>query len=134
MAAKRYRCTNCGTEFVADKPACATCAIDATTDPQAAHVIHALVVVHYDPPHAKIKGRGRGHHACDPSQRVGKKGRATGEARNVNCDACKATPAFQDAVKAGALDSRFMHEEDEIIGVSVNGAVTAKKADCENCG
>lgn len=130
--ARRYRCTNCNTEFAADKPACATCDIDATTDPQAAHVIHPLVLIHYDPPHPKIKNRGRGRRACDPKVPVGK-GRASGEARAVNCDACKATEVFQDAVKAGALNTSFLDSEDEIVGVSVKGVITAKKADCENC-
>lgn len=132
--AKRYRCINCGNEFVSEKRACVTCALDAATDPQAAHVIFPLVLLHYDPPHPKIKGRGRGHRACDPTTPI-TKGRGSGEARQVNCDACKATAAFRDAVKAGALETEFLASEDEIVSVSPAGVIiTAKKEGCTDCG
>lgn len=131
--AKRYRCSNCGTDFVADKPACAKCDIDATTDPQAIGVIHPLATIHYDPPHPKIKLRGKGHRACDTKTHIGR-GKGTGEASVVNCEACKATPAYQAAVAAGALDVAMRDGEDEIVSPMPNaaGGVTTE-GDC-GCG
>lgn len=130
--AKRYRCTNCGTDFVADKPACAKCDIDATTDPQATGIIHPLVTIHYDPPHAKIKGRGLGHRACAPTTHIGR-GRGTGEASVVNCEACKATVAYRDAVAKGALSVSIADGEDEIVApvhAASDGGGVKTEGDC----
>lgn len=128
--ARRYRCTNCNTEFVAERPACAKCEIDPTTDPRAIGVIHPLATIHYDPPHPKIKRRGLGHRACDPSKHIGR-GRGTGEASVVNCEACKATAAFQAAVKRGELEVGFREEDDEVIlPAHIAGVQVADDADC----
>lgn len=129
--AKRYRCTNCGTDFVAEKPACTKCDIDATTDPQVVGVIHPLATLHFDPPHPKIKRRGRGHRACDPSTHISK-GRGTGEPSVVNCEACRQTEAYRDAVKAGALSVSIADGEDEFVPMP-SGAVTGVKAEGD-CG
>lgn len=129
---KRYRCTNCNTDFVADKPACANCDIDPATDPRAVGIIHPLVTIHYDPPHPKIKRRGLGHRACDPSKPIGA-GRGSGEPGSVNCEACKATPAYQAAVKAGALDVGFREEDNEVVAINAAGVVVTGEHDC-GCG
>lgn len=131
--ARRYRCLNCNTEFVADKPACAGCDIDGSTDPVAKNVIVPLVVIHYDPPHPKIKNRGRGHRACDPHVPIGK-GRGSGEPAVVNCEACQATTVFQEAVQAGALNSAFLETEEEIVHANTAGVIIANKAGDCGCG
>lgn len=130
--AKRYRCTNCGTDFVAEKPACVKCEIDATTDTQALGIIHPLATLHFDPPHPKIKRRGLGHRACDPKTHIGK-GRGTGEASVVNCEACKQTEAYLEAVRAGALDVALREGEDEIVTLPSSGVKTEGDCDC-GCG
>ncbi len=112
--ARRYRCLNCHTDFVAEQPVCAKCGIDPATDPRAAGIIQPLATIHYDPPHPRIKFRGMGHRACDPTKPIGT-GRGTGEPRVVNCEACKATVAFQEAVARGALEGGFLESDDEVI-------------------
>lgn len=131
--ARRYRCTNCGNEFVSERQACVACDIDATHDPVAKRAILPLALIHYDPPHPKIQGRHTNMRACDPKTPIGK-GRGTGEARHVNCDACKATPAYQQAVQRGELNTDFLDSEDEIVTVGVQGVVITKPvADCPDC-
>lgn len=115
--AKRYRCTNCGTSFVADRPTCAKCDIDASTDQRAAGVIHSLCTIHFDPPHPKIRFRGLGHPACNPSRGIhGLRG--TGEPSVVNCEACRATEAWKQAY-AAAGDAEFLGSEDEVVQLPV---------------
>lgn len=130
--AKRYRCINCGNEFIADKPACSTCQIDPATDPRAVGIIHSLATIHFDPPHPRIRHRGLGVRACDPSVSISR-GRGTGEARVVNCDACKATLAFHEAVQKGALDGGFLEDDDEQVISTPAGVVLTGEKDC-GCG
>ena len=136
--AKRFRCTNCqpAHEFVSEKRACPVCGIDATKDKKAATYIHPLRLHHYDPPHPKIKSAALNVLACDPTKRIGHNGSmGSGEAARVDCPACMESQAYKDAVKAGALQTDFLESEDEIIGVSTNGSITAAKhTDCPDCG
>jgi hypothetical protein len=126
--ARRYRCMNCGTDFVAETPSCARCGIDPATDPRAAGVIHPIATIHYDPPHPRIRFRGLGHRACDPTKHIGT-GRGSGEPSVVNCEACRATPAFQAAVRKGALVVSFLESEDEVL-LPPAGVAETGEGDC----
>jgi hypothetical protein len=103
-----YRCLNCKGEFQADKPACAACELDATTNPRDAQYIVELAVIHYDPP-TRIAGRGKNVAACDPKIRVGLRAGAgpgamlSGEKGAVTCPACKASEAFTADADPGML-------------------------------
>ena len=91
-----WRCLNCKAEFQADKPVCAACELDPTTDPRAADLFRAIEVIHFDPP-TRVPGVGRNHAACDPKVRYGANRMFTGEPGSVTCPACKASPAFAAA-------------------------------------
>ncbi|HYH63262.1 MAG TPA: hypothetical protein VD866_01045 [Urbifossiella sp.] len=94
-----YRCFNC--DKVADHPApgkCVPCGLDPATDPRADSIVIKLETIHFDPPHATVKGWGLGHAACDPTKKVGTADmRATGERDHVNCPRCRESAAFAAA-------------------------------------
>lgn len=93
-----YRCANCGNEAEHAAPKCEPCGLDPKADPRDAQLLIELVTIHFDPPHAKVTGRGLGHAACDASKKVGRgPDRFTGERDVVNCAACKASEPFNAA-------------------------------------
>ncbi len=93
-----YRCFNCDAVAEHPTPKCVPCGLDPATEPRAEAVIVQLETIHFDPPHATVKGWGLGHAACDPKLAIKTVNiKATGERAHVNCPACKATPAFAAA-------------------------------------
>lgn len=126
--ARRYRCTNCGAEFVGERPACVTCDIDPATDHRAVGVVQPIATIHFDPPHPKIRHRGLGHRACDPATHIGK-GRGTAEPSVVNCEMCKETEAYKAAVKKGGLRVSFHEDDDEEITMPI-GVKATGTGDC----
>lgn len=88
-----WYCFNCSTEFQSPRDLCPNCKADGQ-DPRAKGVIAPRKVIHFDPPHAYLHGKGLGFHACDPKAQVGTKGmQASGDIRCVNCPACIASAA-----------------------------------------
>lgn len=87
-----YRCLNCLRE--AESPTCEPCGLDSAKDPKDARSIVELCILHFDPPHPTVRGRGLGHAACDPRMKVGTGAMYTGEKSVVNCPACKESSAF----------------------------------------
>lgn len=93
-----YRCDNCGNEAEHATPKCVPCGLDPKADPRDAASLTELQTIHFDPPHATVKGRGLGVAACDPKLRVGAPACvATGERAHVTCPKCKAAPAYAAA-------------------------------------
>lgn len=97
-----YRCANCQEE--AEHPApgkCLPCGLDAKEEPRDAASLVELAVIHFDPPHKAIKGRGKGHAACNPKLKIGRGvAHATGEREHVTCPGCKFSTAFGEALDA----------------------------------
>jgi hypothetical protein len=95
-----WLCFNCQPqhEFDGGKGICPKCGADHD-DPKSRGAVAPRVVIHFDPPHAVLQGRGIGCYACDPTKAVGSQGtRATGDPRVVNCPACKLTTAWKAAI------------------------------------
>ncbi len=91
-----WHCFNCSTDFAAVRDLCPKCGADGK-DPKAGGCIAPRTVIHLDPPHATLRNRGTGAHACDPTVQVGTQGmRASGEITAVNCPACLASKAGQE--------------------------------------
>lgn len=90
-----WLCFNCEPQnkFQGPKPICPGCGADGN-DPKSGGCIAPRVVIHFDPPHPVLKGKGLNTHACDTATRVGTKGmQASGDVRAVNCPACLASEA-----------------------------------------
>lgn len=95
-----YRCTNCKREAEHPAPRCEPCGLDPARDPRDAPLVVELAAIHFDPPHATVKGRGLGHAACDPANprlKVGVGAAFTGEREHVTCPACRASAAYAAA-------------------------------------
>ena len=117
--ARLWRCTNCGRTFESDRAACETCGIDQAQDGRLAGIVVPIVTLHYDPPHPKVRNRGRGHLACDPKRPVAGS-RATGEPSVVNCPRCRETEDWKRAA-AAAGTPEFHSESDETVELSPAG-------------
>jgi hypothetical protein len=102
-----YRCANCRRVAEHPAPRCEPCGLDPAADPRDATYLAELAVVHFDPPHRTVFGRGLGHAACDPKTRVGVGASFTGERDHVTCPACRAAAAFAAAagVPVGPADT-----------------------------
>lgn len=92
-------CWNCtdemgrpGKKFEADAPVC-PCGVDGNK-PEMTGYIAKCEVIHFDPPHPVLKGRGMRRRVCDdkPIHEAG--GLASGHPAAVNCGACKRTPEY----------------------------------------
>jgi rubredoxin len=102
---KRWRCTNCRHDFKAaaapgSSPACPECGISPADHPRFASLIIELKTVHFDPP-SRVKGIGLNRPACKPKAPLGSlfgNGMGSGEPTDVNCEACRATKEWQDAM------------------------------------
>lgn len=106
-----WKCYNCeivhgvngGRNFEAEFPVCPVCKADGRTH-RGRNAVVARVVLHFDPP-TECYGFGHNVLACDPTvQILGNKNslRATGDHREVTCEACKATKVFKAAAEGGA--------------------------------
>ena len=118
----RYRCSNCGKEFVSESPKC-VCGVDPATDPRHAALLTELATIHYDPP-SGIGSLGVGTLACNPARKVAGS-RATGVPAVVNCERCRATDAWKTAHRAEG-DPEFVPSEDEKVSVTPKGVVTTE--------
>jgi hypothetical protein len=94
---RRFRCYNCAPphEFASELPVCPECSADARRPIEHDYIV-PLVTIHFDPPHAVLRGRGQGIMACrgeswPPGTSV------SGETAVVTCSACRETEAFQVA-------------------------------------
>lgn len=92
---KRFRCYNCTHEFIAKEPLCLKCGLDGREPRYATHVVE-IKTIHYDPP-SKVYGVGMGCRACDQNTPINR-GRGTGIAKIVNCDACKESAEWKQAM------------------------------------
>lgn len=96
---RNQRCSTAGPaerpsfEFEADAPTCPKCGVDKR-QPDGLHVIAAVAVIHYDPPHERVDGRGRNTLACQPKRPVMGL-HATGETARVNCPRCRDTDVYK---------------------------------------
>lgn len=95
---KLWKCYNCetpigviGYDFESDVPVCPKCGLDGR-DPVMASRMTERVVIHFDPPHPIMRGRGINKRACDGKPIHG--GYAVGEPANVTCPECKTSDAF----------------------------------------
>jgi hypothetical protein len=104
-----WRCLNpaCApdTDFAAAAGTCPKCGLTIGRG-RAGHLIVPLVVVHYDPP-SGIEGIGKNEPACQPGTPIYGL-QATGAPDAVNCPACKATEAWQQAPKGAQVPSRYL--------------------------
>ena len=99
---KPYMCLNCtdetggkGKKFWSEKPVC-SCGVDGK-DKQYAGVLRRCVVIHYEPPHPVLKGKGTGKQLCDgrPTKEYDpNKDAASGSYPAVTCPDCIAHPLF----------------------------------------
>jgi len=96
-----YLCYNCasaehpmGKPFEADLPVCA-CGVDGRV-PEMAAYIAKREVIHFDPPHDILKGRGKRKHACS-DEAVGRGPMAAGHPAAVTCAKCTATEVYREA-------------------------------------
>jgi hypothetical protein len=96
-----YLCFNClndkgvpGKPFEADLPVC-PCGVDGRSPDMAAYV-HKREVIHFDPPHAILKGRGVRKVACTGAA-VGTGQMASGHPAAVNCRKCQETAEYAKA-------------------------------------
>lgn len=107
---KAWKCYNCeivhgskgGRDFESEEPVCHVCGADGRTV-EGYHAVVARVVLHFDPPTA-IYGKGRNVLACNPTVKIiaNKNSlRATGDHREVTCEACKSTRAWLEASQSG---------------------------------
>lgn len=95
-------CFNChdpakgipGYPFEGEHPVCPACTLDGRTG-DGVRLVVPRVAIHFDPPHAVVRGRGSNLAACDGKPIMGRMG--TGEPSVVTCPACKATDAFRDS-------------------------------------
>lgn len=115
MAHKLYMCYNCmGTNGVPGKPfevergdvACPECGL--TQKESQSHIVKREVI-HFDPPHPKIKGKGTNKRACDGRAIQG--GMATGAPSSVTCPNCKTKPAYINAAEESG-DPEVPSEQD----------------------
>ena len=91
-----FRCANCHRTFEAEYHYCAKCDINSLAEPRYSGIVQRLKTIHYDPPDPKVKGKGQGKYACNGRPVRGTEHEAaTGEPGAVNCEACKATDAYQ---------------------------------------
>lgn len=99
---KPYMCLNCtdetggrGKKFWAERPVC-SCGVDGK-NPEYAGMLRRCVVVHFEPPHPVLKGKGTGKQLCDgrttkeydPNREA-----ATGSYDAVTCPDCLAHPQY----------------------------------------
>ena len=81
-----------GFSFESDQPVCPKCEINKN-DTELGHFIVERVTIHYDPPHPKVNGKGKGYISCDKTVKVFEVARrgqqASGEPIAVNCSKCK---------------------------------------------
>lgn len=97
-----YLCLNCaddkgipGKKFWSDTAKC-SCGVDATV-PELASYLKKLVLMHYDPPHPVLHGRGTNKKLCDGQSvhtLVPAKESYTGDPSCVTCPLCKAHAKF----------------------------------------
>lgn len=124
-----YRCYNCldpkrgmpGQDFWADKPVCPECGVDQSA-PEGKNLVITLEIIHFDPPHERLKNRGKGYIACNPKRRVGESQRlyATGDHESVTCEKCIASEAYQGTQPEG---ERVL-TQDVTVSVSKEGVVS----------
>lgn len=119
----KYLCMNCtndkgtpGKPFAADVPKC-PCGVDGTLPEYAAFIV-PQAVLHYDPPHAILKGKGTNKAACDGKPVQGRY--ATGDPREVNCDQCKEKKVWKDGMTAAG---EYFVTVDPVLNVAPNGTV-----------
>lgn len=97
---KLWKCYNClddrdnpGREFFSDARCCPNCGLDADKEERFKSRIIPCVLIHFDPPHDIVEGRGVNKPACGA-----KKWQAmTGVPSVANCPACKRTDEFRQA-------------------------------------
>lgn len=96
-----WHCFNCATDFEGPTAKCTGCGAE---NEGGRDIIAQRLVIHFDPPHPIIKGRGLGHHACNPEQKVASQGmRSTGYPGSVTCPMCKASEVWKE--QQGLLDT-----------------------------
>lgn len=109
-------------------PVCPSCETDMRERPE---IVVRRKLIHYDPPHLKIKGRGQSKAACgaagwESSDRVG----FTGEPGSVSCPQCRATEVW----RTNAIEMRVVEKFDLVTQIDPK-TLTIKKADspCGGC-
>jgi hypothetical protein len=102
-----WHCFNCSTDFESPRDLCPQCGADGQ-DPRAGGIIAPRVVIHLDPPHAILLGRGLNTYACNPAIRVGSKGtRASGDPSAVNCPLCRETAIWKELDEASRVPHAY---------------------------
>lgn len=94
-------------QFWATYPKCPKCELDAK-DLKFGDKIQRLVIVHYDPP-TEFPGVGENVRACERTRIIQAEDTpggipnpwhaGTGSVKDVNCDACMATPEYQHGLE-----------------------------------
>lgn len=114
-----YRCNNCGKEFEATRPACATCNIDPKVDPRFHAIVVRIETIHFDPP-SHVRHFGIGKRPCDGKSIKG--GMATAVPAVVTCKRCRDTDVWKKAADETGLEITMIDGQDEEVAI-VNGIV-----------
>jgi rubredoxin len=113
MAKKRYRCNKCRKVFLADRPACEKCGIDASKNPRLSAIIVPVVTMHFEPMSEHF-GIGIGELACQPGRPIAAGLRFTGAPSVANCEQCRASAVWQREMEL-AEDPTIFPDADELI-------------------
>ncbi len=110
-----------------EPPVCPTCGTDMRERPE---FIVRRKLMHYDPPHARLKGRGKNEAACgrtgwESDDRTG----YTGDPGAVTCDRCKATEVWA----ANAVEMRVVEKFDLVTELDPTTMTIKKAAPCGGC-